>query len=452
MNVQRFYTVTSLNRYLKQLIEEDTELSQLTLKGEISNFKRYPSGHIYFTLKDDESRLQAVMFSAYARGLSFPAKDGDEVIVSGSVNVYVASGQYQFIVQQMELFGLGKKLLELEQLKKKLMAEGLFDAERKRPIKTMPKAIGIITGDGSAALKDLQKNIHRRFPLVNLVILPSLVQGEGAPKEIIANIANAQKLSIDTLIIARGGGSNEDLSAFNDEGVVRAIAASKIPTVTAIGHEIDMTLADYASDKRVSTPTGAAEAVVPDQVDLIQSMQETYQRMEQALNQLVLRYEMKLDSLRKRPEEIMLKKLNDSFDKLGQIKSRPVIIQPSSIYTQKLKELLNIKTNLVSKLNLAIIAQEGTVQRLSTNLYNSMSNTLENNQQKLLGHKTHLRALSPLSVLDRGYSYMIDEQGNVISSIEQVERHQVVKTVLKNGKIVAQVLEKEKTDHGNETR
>lgn len=450
MNVLHYYTVSSLNRYLKQLIENDIELTQLTLKGEISNFKRYPSGHIYFTLKDDESRLQAVMFSTYARGLDFNVKDGDEVLVSGSVNVYVASGQYQFVVREIALFGLGKKLLELEQLKKKLMAEGLFDASRKRKIKTIPSTIGIITGDGSAALKDLQKNIHRRFPLVKLIILPSLVQGEAAPKAIIANIVKAQTLAIDTLIIARGGGSNEDLSAFNDEGVVRAIASSRIPTVTAIGHEIDMTLSDYASDLRVSTPTGASEAVVPDQIDLIQFMHDAYERMENALKQLVRQHDKNLDSLKLRPYKSIEKMILDYQIRLQQLKSRPVLEQPTGIYIQKIKELESTKKSMIQSFSLTLNEREGTLHRLRDNLYSSMLTMIQAKKQTLVGHLNHLTALSPLSILDRGYSYMVNEQGEVISSITQVETHQIVKTILKNGKIRAQVLAKEQTNDGSE--
>lgn len=448
MNVSRYYTVTGLNRYLKQVLENDTELSQVTLKGEISNFKRYPSGHIYFTLKDDESRLQAVMFSTYARGLSFPAKDGDEVMVSGSISVYVASGQYQFIVQEMELFGLGKKLLELEKLKKKLLAEGLFDIGKKRPIKSIPKAIGIITGDGSAALKDLQKNIIRRYPLVEIIILPSLVQGESAPKDIIQNIEKAQKLPIDTLIIARGGGSNEDLSAFNDEFVVRAVANSRIPTVTAIGHEIDMTLVDYASDKRVSTPTGAAEAVVPDQIDLYQTLNDYYDRIAYVLVQGIKNSENKLEHLRKRPQQILDTILSQYKQTIESYKSRPVLLNPTATYDQKLKDLTEVKKSLITSLNLTIMNKESILARLQHNLYSGMQKQIEIIEQTLISQKRHMRGLSPNAILERGYSYMIREDGQVISSIDEVETQQIVKTILKNGKIKSQVLTKEKTDHG----
>ena len=266
------YSVQDINKYIKNVLTTDENLKFIYVKGEISNYKRAATGHVYFSLKDDESIINAVMFNNYASKLIFEPKNGDEVVVLASIDAYVPRGSYQLFVYEMNLKGQGSILEELEKLKKKLASEGLFDEARKRKINIYPHAIGIITAKNSAAIKDLTFNISRRYPVADIYFFPSSVQGENAPKELLAAFKKAQEYPLDTLIIGRGGGASEDLSAFNDEALVRAVATSKMPVIAAVGHEIDSTLLDYVADKRASTPTGAAELATVDQREIIQKM------------------------------------------------------------------------------------------------------------------------------------------------------------------------------------
>ena len=266
------YSVQDINKYIKNVLTTDENLRFIYVKGEISNFKKAATGHVYFSLKDNESVINAVMFNNYASKLIFEPKNGDEVIVLASIDTYVPRGSYQLFVYEMNLKGQGSILEELEKLKKQLAKEGLFDEERKRKINIYPSAIGIITAKNSAAIKDLTFNIQRRYPITDIYFFPSSVQGENAPKELLAAFKKAQEYPLDTLIIGRGGGASEDLSAFNDEALVRAVATSKMPVIAAVGHEIDSTLLDYVADKRASTPTGAAELATVDQREIIQKM------------------------------------------------------------------------------------------------------------------------------------------------------------------------------------
>lgn len=266
------YSVQDINKYIKNVLTTDENLKFIYVKGEISNYKRAATGHIYFSLKDDESIINALMFNNYASKLIFEPKNGDEVVVLASIDAYVPRGSYQLFVYEMNLKGQGSILEELEKLKKKLAGEGLFDEARKRKINIYPHAIGIITAKNSAAIKDLTFNISRRYPVADIYFFPSSVQGENAPKELLAAFKKAQEYPLDTLIIGRGGGASEDLSAFNDEALVRAVATSKMPVIAAVGHEIDSTLLDYVADKRASTPTGAAELATVDQREIIQKM------------------------------------------------------------------------------------------------------------------------------------------------------------------------------------
>lgn len=281
------YSVQDINKYIKNVLTTDENLRFIYVKGEISNFKKAATGHVYFSLKDNESVINAVMFNNYASKLIFEPKNGDEVIVLASIDTYVPRGSYQLFVYEMNLKGQGSILEELEKLKKQLAKEGLFDEERKRKINIYPTAIGIITAKNSAAIKDLTYNIQRRYPITDIYFFPSSVQGENAPKELLAAFKKAQEYPLDTLIIGRGGGASEDLSAFNDEALVRAVATSKMPVIAAVGHEIDSTLLDYVADKRASTPTGAAELATVDQREIIQKMSFLMTDMQSTLHSKV---------------------------------------------------------------------------------------------------------------------------------------------------------------------
>ena len=284
MNQDRpVFTVSDINQYIKTLINNDANLKYIYVKGEISNFKMASNGHFYFSLKDDKSLIGAMMFSNYANKITFKPENGQEVVVFGSIDAYPGRGTYQIIVYQMEEVGAGQQLLELEKLKKKLLEEGLFDESRKRKINLYPNAIGVITAPNSAAIKDILFNIKRRYPIADIYVFYSAVQGENAPKELLKAFQLAQTYPLDTLLIGRGGGASEDLSAFNDETLVRAIANSKMPVIACIGHEIDSTLVDFVADKRASTPTAAAELATVDRREIEEKLSFALQDMEESL-------------------------------------------------------------------------------------------------------------------------------------------------------------------------
>ena len=284
MNQDRpVFTVSDINQYIKALIGNDENLKYIYVKGEISNFKMASNGHFYFSLKDEKSLIGAMMFSNYAGRINFKPENGQEVVVFGSIDAYPGRGTYQIIVYQMEEVGAGQQLLELEKLKKKLLEEGLFDESRKRKINLYPNAIGVITAPNSAAIKDILYNIKRRYPIADIYVFYSAVQGENAPKELLKAFELAQTYPLDTLLIGRGGGASEDLSAFNDETLVRAIANSKMPVIACIGHEIDSTLVDFVADKRASTPTAAAELATVDRREIEEKLSFALQDMEESL-------------------------------------------------------------------------------------------------------------------------------------------------------------------------
>ncbi len=284
---RNIYSVSDINRYIKAVISQDENLKFISVRGELSNFKKGANGHLYFSLKDKESVINCVMFSTYSSKIVFEPKDGDEVVVLASVDVYAPRGSYQLMVFEMNSIGQGEMLLKLEMLKKQLQKEGLFDVSRKRDINIYPKAIGVITAKNGAAIRDIVTTIKRRYPICDIYVFPSSVQGEAAPRELLRAFLKSQEYELDTLIIGRGGGASEDLSAFNDETLVRAIATSKMPVIAAVGHEIDTTLVDYVADKRASTPTAAAELATVDMREIQQKFQDSLDDMKQAIIEIV---------------------------------------------------------------------------------------------------------------------------------------------------------------------
>ena len=381
------------------MFDNDFTLRNLRLKGEISNLKKYPNGHVYFTLKDDESTIRAVLFASYTRFMPSTIKDGDEVIVSGYVSVYPSRGEYQIYAQAMELAGAGALLMELELLKKKLAAEGLFDQTRKRLLKRLPKKVGVISASGSAAMADIVTNLIRRNPLLEVITFPAQVQGQGSVESLLDALKNAENSGIDTLIIGRGGGASEDLSSFNNETLVRAAAKFPVPIIAAVGHEIDFTLIDYVADARASTPTGAAELATIDK-------REIYQELDQAREELDNRI------------DFILKNLSSSLEI---IKNKAFFTNPKSMYSETLIKVQNMKKNLD----------------------NSMSYIIKLKREELLAKQKQLKALSPDGVLLRGYTIMQSEEGKVIKSIKDIEINQLVKTRFKDGVVTAKVTNKE---------
>ncbi len=274
-----YVSVTQLTKYIKYLIDNDINLNTVYLKGEISNFKNHTRGHLYFTLKDENTRINAIMFSSSASKLKFTPTDGMKVLVTGKVSVYEATGGYQIYVSDMIEDGIGNLYIAYEQLKKKLELEGLFDKEHKKPIPKIPKTIGIITAPTGAAIRDILSTLKRRWPLANTILFPSLVQGAEAASDIVRNIELTKNYDLDVLIVGRGGGSIEDLWCFNEEIVARAIYDLDVPVISAVGHEIDFTISDFVADLRAPTPTGAAEMAVPNITDVLSYLKQVELRL-----------------------------------------------------------------------------------------------------------------------------------------------------------------------------
>ncbi len=326
--------VSDVNTYIKALLTSDDRLKFIRVKGEISNFKVYPSGHLYFSLKDKDSTINAVMFANYAKRIAFSPKNGDEVVVLASVDSYVPRGTYNLNIFEMEEVGLGQQLIELEKLKKQLASEGLFDESRKRPINIYPKAIGVITAPNGAAVRDIVTNIKRRYPVADIYVFPSLVQGEQAPASLLNAFKKSQEYDLDTLIIGRGGGASEDLSAFNDETLVRAVATSKMPIIAAVGHEIDTTLIDYIADKRASTPTGAAELATVDKREIENFFSQSMLIMEQSLFDSVNEKKEDVDTLMEDLTEALKDLLKHQNDEVEKYSKQLEILNPKAVLSR----------------------------------------------------------------------------------------------------------------------
>ncbi len=396
---QQYLTVTALNKYLKFKFDNDKYLGKLLLKAEISNFKRHSRGHLYFTLKDESSQIAAVMFSQDANRLRFSPKDGDSVFVEGRVSIYEAQGNYQIYVTELTLSGIGDLYLRYEQLKTKLAAQGLFDPARKRTLPLYPQAIGVITSDTGAAVRDIIYIINRRYPLAKIFIYPTLVQGDQAAKSIVKSIekANLDHYS-DVLIVGRGGGSIEDLWPFNEEIVAYAIRDSRIPIVSAVGHETDFTIADFVSDLRAPTPSGAAEIVVPDQMSLFDKIAKIRQKLD---------YYMSTDIRKKR------------VDLIGIISS-PIFADPTRLLEKNEMRL----SSLVDRLNALRpdrsldIAKERT-QSIENRLFGAIQKALLVAQTGLVRHLDKLEVLNPLSLMKKGYA-VVNQQDVLITGVAQL--------------------------------
>ena len=396
---QNVLTITQLNEYIRGKMDADTLLNQVAVSGEISNYKMYPSGHHYFTLKDEGGALKCVMFKGNAVRLRFRPENGMKVIAMGKVSVYPRDGAYQLYCTAMVMDGVGDLYAAFEQLKKKLAAQGLFDPAHKQPLPKYPGTIGIITSSAGAAVHDMLRILRKRYPLTQVKLLPVRVQGAEAPAEIAAAIryANYYKLA-DLLIVGRGGGSIEDLWAFNDEIVAHAIYESKIPVISAVGHEPDVTISDYVADLRAATPSNASELAVPDEDALRQNLDSMSVAMATALN----------------------RQMKAARQHLNVLSASPALRSPTGYMEQKGKALELLKNKLVS-------AQNQQIHR---------------SNQRYIAAVSKLDAMSPLKVLTRGYSMAQTESGDMVRSINQVERGQRLTITLSDGKLSATVMDK----------
>lgn len=391
-----YITVGALTRYIKYKFDNDANLQNIAIKGEISNFKRHSRGHFYFTIKDEESRINAIMFASQTKSVQFEPIDGTKVLVRGRISVFPSTGNYQIYVDEMIEDGVGNLYALYEKLKADLKKEGLFNPEHKKEIPKIPKRIGIITAPTGAAIRDIISTINRRYPLCEVILFPSLVQGKEAKDDIVRNIKLADTYDLDTLIVGRGGGSIEDLWAFNEEIVARAIYECNTPVISAVGHEIDFTIADFVADKRAETPTGAAEIAVPSKADLLK-----------LINQLEIRSSKNMNNILETNKKI-----------LDRIKSSYILSNPMSIYEIKEQKL----DNLIDKTNTII------------NLY------LNNKNNKYSNLINKLGVLNPLNTLKRGYSISkIDNK--VISDIKDVKVNDTLNIKVSNGEIISTVKE-----------
>ncbi len=410
--MEKYLSVTSITKYLKFKLDSDEHLKTVYLKGEISNFKSHTTGHLYFSLKDETSKINAIMFSTNARKLTFTPSDGVKVLVVGRISVYEPTGNYQIYIDEMIEDGLGNLYVAFEQLKEKLSKEGLFDEKYKKPIPKIPSKIGIITAPTGAAIKDILSTIKRRFPYTENILFPSLVQGENAKEDIVKNIELANTYDLDVLIVGRGGGSIEDLWPFNEEIVARAIFNSKIPIISAVGHEVDFTIADFVADLRAPTPTGAAEMAVPDIKDVLKHLNNYKIRLNEfiykevkykklylesiknsyVIKNPIIMYENKkqyIDLLLERYNNYILNKVDKTKQNFNVLKNNHILVNPSVLYKEK-----------------------------KTYFYNLLEN---------------LQIINPLSVLKRGYSLVYKDK--LVKSVKKIKKDDKLNIRLSDGNI-----------------
>ena len=396
-NARQYFSVTQLNEYVRMLLDGNAVLSDIWIKGEISNYtNQYRTGHLYFSIKDAGATLRVVMFRSHAARLQFEPKDGMKVLLHGKVSAYVAGGQYQFYADMMEAEGFGSLYLAFEQCKARLQAEGLFAPERKKPIPHLPRRVGIITSPTGAAIRDIINVTGRRYPKGELLIFPSLVQGEQAAAYLAGGIRYFNRAgNVDVIIIGRGGGSIEDLWAFNDERLAREIAASTIPVISAVGHETDFTICDFVADLRAPTPSAAAELVFPD-------------------------------------KEALKADLHAKLTKIGALAKADV--------AAKKQKLSLLASSRAMRSPAAVLAdKQMRIDELSVRMHLAADKLLQVKGQQLAANAGKLQALSPLAVLSRGYAVTYRETGELATSVTQLEPGQSITVRYADGAVKAQV-------------
>ncbi|MCI5737819.1 MAG: exodeoxyribonuclease VII large subunit [Methanobrevibacter ruminantium] len=416
---EEYISVSQLTDYIRKLINSDSRLKQVYVRGEISNFKRYSSGHCYFSLKDEGSVIPGVMFYGFASKLKFEPKNGMKVLVRGYVDVYKSRGNYQLYAQRIIEDGLGELHIAFEQLKKELESKGYFEDDLKKPIPKFPKRIGVVTAATGAAIRDIVTTIKRRWPLCEIILFPSLVQGSLAANNIVRQIFVADnEFELDTLIVGRGGGNIEDLWAFNERIVAKAILACETPVISAVGHEIDWTIADYVADIRAATPTAAAEIAVPD----------------------IREISSKVDDLDSRASNVMAKQLNDNLEKFERIKNRPLFKNPHMIHERRGMDLDFIKGRLVSSSKEMIHSNQMRLSKVkSSNVFRNPQSILDEKTIKLSRNIDKLKVLNPLLTIQRGYA-VARSKGKVVSYAKDLKKDEELELEFKDGKVNTRVL------------
>lgn len=446
MEYDRYISITTLTRYIKRQFDRDPFLQDVWVRGEISNFKHHTRGHMYFTLKDENARIQSVMFFGDNRMLTFRPEDGMKVLARGEVTVYEPYGQYQLYVKEMQPDGIGNLFLAFETLKKKLESEGLFSETVKKPLPKYPKKIGVITSQTGAAVRDIYTTIKRRFPIAKITLFPVEVQGEFAAPSIAKAIKLANQLNRhDVLIVGRGGGSIEDLWPFNEEIVARAIFESEIPIISAVGHETDFTIADFVADVRASTPTAAAELAVPELHEVIEKMVERRNRLIRAMANRLQFEKSRLERLQnayafRLPPQLMKQK-NQDLDRLLERLKKSMMF----IYHSKYEKWKACDQQIRSKHPERLLHQAKEKQELLTKrLIRETKQRLKEKQMHFEHQLSKLSALSPLHVMQRGYSLTMKD-GKIIHSIKHVKVDDTIQVQLKDGQLDCRVLGMEET-------
>jgi exodeoxyribonuclease VII large subunit len=406
--IRKVYSVTQINRYVKHLLTQDGILSGIWMRGELSNYKAHSSGHRYFTIKDEEGAISAVMFASYAGGLTFVPREGQQVEVQGSVSLYEKTGQYQFYVTKMEPQGRGALYQAYEELKQKLDQQGLFDVSAKKEIPPFPRKVGIVTSPTGAALQDMIRVAKRRHPGVSLVLCPCLVQGEEAAEDIVRSLRRLDREpDVDVILVGRGGGSMEDLWAFNEEIVARAIYAAKTPIISAVGHETDFTIADFVADLRAATPSAAAELAVPDTRVFFQTIRQNKDRMARAAD---------------RKQQVLRRQLQTGKNRLWV--QRPTV--------------------KVRDLTVRVDQQREALQRGKQQYFDTV-------RQRVNRLQWQIDSLNPWTQLQKGYALVLDACGRPISTVAQRYAEESLRILVKDGQIKARVEaieQKEVEQHG----
>ena len=415
----KYISVTALTRYIKYKIDNDMHLQEVYLKGEISNFKAHTRGHYYFTIKDENSRINAIMFSFNASKLKFMPEDGMKILVKGKISVFESTGNYQIYVEEMNEDGVGNLHIAFEQLKKKLGEEGLFDVKYKKQIPKIPMSVGIITASTGAAIKDILSTIKRRFPICKTILFPCLVQGELAKDDIVKKLDIADNYGLDVIILGRGGGSIEDLWPFNEEIVARKVFSCKTPIISGVGHQIDFTICDFVADVRAETPTGAAERAVPMLSDLILEIKNNENRCATIINKIL------------ENKKLMLKKLTESY----------VLKNPMGMYEIKEQKLDNLIDKLNTNINTIMYTCKSKLELLQSSIIFKEPSILYDNKLKKTNHLIEkLEILNPLNALKRGYA-IAKKDNKCISSIKDVNINDELNINMKDGNIKAKVME-----------
>jgi len=442
MNEKRYLTVTALTKYIKRKFDMDPHLQDIWVKGEISNFKMHSRGHMYFTIKDQNARIQAVMFAGYNRNVSFTPEDGMKVLLRGEISVYENAGNYQIYVKELQPDGVGNLYLAYEELKKRLDQEGLFLKEHKQEIPKIPQCIGVITSPTGAAIRDIITTIKRRYPIGKIIIIPALVQGVNAAASIARAIQVAnERDEIDLLIVGRGGGSIEELWAFNEEVVARALFQSKLPIISAVGHETDFTIADFVADLRAPTPTAAAELAVPTIKELAERLSVRQEHLLRLISNMLSYQSNRLTALKKSyafryPKNLYVQKeqqLDRLLDQLEKASKRS-LHQKQDLYKHLVLRLQHQhpEEQLKSATERSLTYEKRLIKEFRL--------LLSSKRQAFSATVSKLEALSPLKIMERGYSLVYDDKDHLLKSTKTVQKGDSVKVMLQDGHIDCEVL------------